>query len=64
LRESTAPNEQLSFATFDTLVPRNELNVVVVSDSSTSSSTNHFSEGSLTQDSQDTTCTLTNTAAV
>ena len=45
------------------LAPPNELNVVVVSDSS-SSSTNHFSDVSMTQGSQDTTDTLTNTAAV
>ena len=45
--------------------PCNELSVVVVvvSDSS-SSSTNHFSDVSMTQGSQDTTDTLTNTAAV
>jgi len=63
LRESTAPSEQPSFAAFDTLVPRNELNAVAISDSS-NSSTNHFSEGSLTRDSQDTIDSLTNTAAV
>jgi len=45
------------------LAPRNELSVVVVSDSS-SSSTNHFSDVLMTQGSQDTTDTLTNTADV
>jgi len=45
------------------LAPCNELSVVVVSDSS-GSSTDHFSDVLMTQGLQDTTNTLTNTAAV
>jgi hypothetical protein len=64
LIESTTPSEQPSFAGFETLEPRNELNAVAISDSS-SSSTNHFSDVSMTQGSQDTIDSLTtNTAAV
>ena len=46
------------------LAPCNELSVVVVSDSSSSSTINHFSDISMTQDSHDTTDTPTSPAAV
>ena len=46
------------------LAPCNELSVIVVSDSSSSSTINHFSDVSMTQGLQEPNDTLTNTAAV